>query len=106
MHSPRQQAHARLSTSASASAAVAASVHAPMPGKVVRVLVSAGQAVSAGDALVVLEAMKMEHTMKADTDAIVEGIHASEGDVVGQKALLLSFAQADAVGGEAAAAAA
>jgi len=87
-----QQAQARLSTSASATSAVAASVLAPMPGKIVRVLVSPGQTVSAGEALVVLEAMKMEHTMKALADGTVEGIHASEGDVVGQKALLLSFA--------------
>ena len=62
-----------------------------MPGKVIRVLVAEGQAVSAGEPLVVMEAMKMEHTMKAPADATVKGIHAKEGEVVGQRALLLSF---------------
>ena len=67
-----------------------------MPGKVVRVLVAEGQAVSAGEALVVMEAMKMEHTMKAPADAVVKAVGAKEGDVVGQKALLLSFEQPEA----------
>ena len=39
--------------------------------------------------------MKMEHTMRAPAEATVGAIHAAEGDVVGQRALLLSFAKAD-----------
>ena len=52
--------------------------------------------VVAGEALVVLEAMKMEHTMYAKSEAVVEGIHAKEGDVVAQRAILVSFDQAAA----------
>ena len=86
-----QQARQRLSAVASGASAVATAVTSPMPGKIVRVLVAAGQPVAAGEALIVLEAMKMEHTMKAPADAVVAGVHAKEGDVVGNKALLLSF---------------
>ena len=46
---------------------------------------------TAGEPLIVLEAMKMEHTMKAPADAVVAGIHAKEDDLVGQKGLLISF---------------
>ena len=72
-------------------AATLKSVQSPMPGKIVRVLVAAGQAVSEGEALVVMEAMKMEHTMKAPADGVVEAVHGKEGDVIGQRALLISF---------------
>jgi len=87
-----QQAQRRLSASTAGAAARQSAVHSPMPGKIVRVLVSEGQSVAAGEALVVLEAMKMEHTMRAPLDATVGAVHATEGEVVGQRALLLSFA--------------
>ena len=80
-------------SSADATAARQAAVHSPMPGKIVRVLVAQGQAVRAGEPLVVLEAMKMEHTLKAPTDVVIGGVHAAEGQVVAQRALLLSFQQ-------------
>ena len=87
-----QQARARLGSSGGGGGGAAASaVFSPMPGKIVRVLVTSGQAVSAGEPLVVLEAMKMEHTMKAPADGVVAGVHAAEGELVGQRALLLSF---------------
>ena len=63
----------------------------PMPGKLVRILVGSGQKVAAGEALVVLEAMKMEHTLHAAADAVVAAVHGQPGDVVPQKALLVSF---------------
>ena len=66
-----------------------------MPGKIVRVLVGAGQAVGAGEPLIVLEAMKMEHTLKAPAEVVVKGVHANEGDLVGQKAMLISFEEAE-----------
>ena len=80
----------------------AAAVFSPMPGKIVRVLVAEGQQVGAGEPLVVLEAMKMEHTMKAPAAATVQGVHAKEGEVVSQRALLLSFAEAEGAAAEAA----
>ena len=55
---------------------------APMPGKIVRVLVSEGQTVKRGTALIVLEAMKMEHTIAAPADGIVERIAFGVGDQV------------------------
>lgn len=58
------------------------SVVAPMPGKVVRVLVGAGDAVEAGQGLLVVEAMKMQNEMKAARTGKVLRIHAREGDTV------------------------
>jgi len=58
------------------------SAYAPMPGQVLRVMVEVGQRVSAGDALVILEAMKMEQTLRASAEGVVEAIHVKQGDVV------------------------
>ena len=55
---------------------------APMPGKVLEVLVSEGQSVTKGDALLVLEAMKMEHRILSPQDGIVKSILYKAGDQV------------------------
>ncbi|WP_037049123.1 biotin carboxylase N-terminal domain-containing protein [Pseudonocardia halophobica] len=60
----------------------AGSLLAPMPGGVVRVLAAPGDTVSAGQALVVLEAMKMEHTVAAPVDGVVGEVHVGPGDQV------------------------
>jgi propionyl-CoA carboxylase alpha chain len=60
----------------------AGSLLAPMPGGVVRVLANQGDAVRAGQALVVLEAMKMEHTVVAPVDGIVAQLAVAPGDQV------------------------
>jgi acetyl/propionyl-CoA carboxylase alpha subunit len=61
---------------------------APMPGKVLKVLVAEGQEVAAGAPLVVLEAMKMEHTVRAGEAGIVRAVHVAVGDQVdGDKVL-------------------
>lgn len=57
-------------------------VKAPMPGKVVRVLVEAGQAVEAGQGLVVVEAMKMQNEMKSPKAGKVARINVREGATV------------------------
>ncbi len=67
---------------------VAGGLTAPMPGKVVKVLVTAGQEVAAGAALVVLEAMKMEHTVRAHDAGIVRALHVAVGDQVEADRLL------------------
>jgi acetyl-CoA carboxylase biotin carboxylase subunit len=68
--------------------AVAGGLSAPMPGKVVKVLVAAGQAVTAGETLLVLEAMKMEHPVRAPIDGVVAELPASEGEQVDAGQLL------------------
>jgi acetyl/propionyl-CoA carboxylase alpha subunit len=63
-------------------AAHAGSLLAPMPGGVVRVLANQGDTVRAGQALVVLEAMKMEHTVAAPVDGVVAELAVAPGDQV------------------------
>ncbi|MEO3435367.1 acetyl/propionyl/methylcrotonyl-CoA carboxylase subunit alpha [Inquilinus sp. CAU 1745] len=72
---------------------------APMPGKIVAVLVAEGQAVRKGEALVVLEAMKMEHTVAAPADGTVARLPFGVGDQVEEGADLVGFEASE--GGEA-----
>jgi len=67
------------------------SANSPMPGKVLKILVEVGQKVTAGDPLIILEAMKMEHTMRAALDGIVEEVLVSDGEVVGPGQLLVKI---------------
>ena len=55
---------------------------APMPGKVVKVLVAEGQEVSSGDGLLVIEAMKMQNEIRALRSGRVEKLHVNEGTAV------------------------
>ena len=64
---------------------------APMPGKVVAVLASSGQEVKKGEPLVIMEAMKMEHTISAPSDGLVEEVLYQVGDQVADGAPLLAF---------------
>ncbi|WP_373989691.1 acetyl-CoA carboxylase biotin carboxylase subunit [Duganella sp. BuS-21] len=64
---------------------------APMPGKVVAVLASKGQEVKKGEALVIMEAMKMEHTIAAPHDGVIDDILYGVGDQVADGAPLLAF---------------
>ena len=64
---------------------------APMPGMVLDIVVSAGDSVSKGDKLVVLEAMKMENVLKAEADAVVKAIHAVKGKAVEKNQILVEF---------------
>ncbi len=73
------------------SAADGAGLLAPMNGKVVANLVAANESVSAGTGLVVMEAMKMEHTIKAQVDGKVLQFHFAPGDLVEGGASLLDF---------------
>jgi biotin carboxyl carrier protein len=70
------------------------SLVAPMPGTVVRVEAAAGGAVSAGQVLVVLEAMKMEHSVRAPHDGTVAEILVSAGQAVDQGAVLVVLDEA------------
>ena len=64
---------------------------APMPGKVISVLVRAGQRVAKGDALLVMEAMKTEHTIAAPVDGEVTLIHYGVGDQVPEGEVLVAI---------------
>jgi biotin carboxyl carrier protein len=64
-------------------------VVAPMPGKVIRVLVQVGDAVRSRQGLLVVEAMKMENELRAGRDGVVAEIHAREGQSVDAGALLI-----------------
>jgi propionyl-CoA carboxylase alpha chain len=75
-------------------AAAQGATAAPMPGQVRQVLVNVGAQVSAGAPLIILEAMKMEHTMRATTDGLVEAILVKPGDVVGPGQVLIQLAAA------------
>jgi len=69
-------------------------ITAPMPGKVLRVLVAEGQSVARGDGLVILEAMKMENRIVAEGEATIVRVAVSEGQSVESGALLLELAPA------------
>ncbi|ORZ34038.1 3-methylcrotonoyl-CoA carboxylase subunit alpha [Catenaria anguillulae PL171] len=66
-------------------------VKTPMPCKIAQVLVKPGDAVKKGQVLVVLEAMKMEHVMRAPKDAVVERVIYKVGDLVEENKLLVGF---------------
>jgi len=69
----------------------AGSLAAPMPGKVIKLLVEPGARVSKGDALLILEAMKMEHTVSAPADGTVKEIHFAPGEQVLEGAQLVTL---------------
>ena len=65
--------------------------NSPMPGKVLRILVAAGQRVRAGEALVVLEAMKMEQTVKTTIQGLVRAVLVKEGEIVAPGQMLVEI---------------
>jgi propionyl-CoA carboxylase alpha chain len=73
----------------------AGSLLAPMPGAVVRIEVIEGAEVSAGTPIIVLEAMKMEHTVRAPADGVVTLLSVSTGDQVDSGQVLAVLADAD-----------
>ncbi len=81
-------------------------IHAPMACTVIEVAVAAGQAVRAGQTLLVLEAMKMEHELRAQHDAPVLRVDVRAGDLVGEGDLLMLLGAASTPAGAAAPAAA
>jgi acetyl/propionyl-CoA carboxylase alpha subunit len=66
-------------------------VVAPMPGMVVKVEVEVGQAVRAGQGVVVVEAMKMENELKAPADGVVARIHVEPRQTVDKGAVLITL---------------
>jgi len=62
-----------------------------MPGRVIALLVEPGSRVARGTPLLVMEAMKMEHTLQAPADGMVNGYRVRGGDQVGDGAVLVDF---------------
>ena len=77
---------------AAAPAAGAQTVAAPMPGTILKVNVSNGQAVKKGDVLMILEAMKMENEIMAPCDATVSSVNVSNGASVETGTVLCTLA--------------
>ena len=66
---------------------------APMPGKIIDVLVEQGQSVTAGDLLLVMEAMKMEHRIVANVDGVIGMLKLKAGDQVQQGDVLVEISE-------------
>ncbi|MGC2696144.1 MAG: biotin carboxylase N-terminal domain-containing protein [Candidatus Angelobacter sp.] len=78
-----------------ASAGQRQAANSPMPGQVLRVTVTAGQSVKPGDALIVLEAMKMEQTIKATICGIVDAVLVKPGEIVAPGQMLVEIRSAE-----------
>ena len=81
--------------SKASSNAAAGQLQAQLPGTVVKVLVAAGDAVAEGQSLLVIEAMKMEHTIRAPAAGVVTRVCFGAGERVAEGARLVEITQAD-----------
>ena len=77
---------------ATAETVVNKDVLAPMPGLVLDILVEEGAEVTAGTPLIILEAMKMENVLKAESDGTVERLEVKKGEAVDKRQLLIKVA--------------
>jgi len=97
VHDGRQRLHLRTEAvyrrTSEASAATEHRIRAPMPGRVVVVQKQPGDAVSAGDVVLVIEAMKMELALKAPRDGVLADVRAQAGDFVEGDAVLATLEQ-------------
>ena len=82
---------ASVAASPTAAAGDDSVLRAPMPGRIVKVNVGVGDGVSQGQALVVLESMKMENTLSSNVSGVVSAVHVSEDDSVQQGQTLVEF---------------
>jgi len=69
----------------------AADLKAPMPGLVLDIMVSPGQEVKKGEAILILEAMKMENVLKAPGDGTVQSVQVVKGDSVEKNQVMIQF---------------
>lgn len=85
------EAPAAAAPAATSGPGAGAPVKAPLPGVVTKILVQAGQAVKKGETVLVLEAMKMENNITAESDGTVTGICVAAGDSVMEGTTLLTI---------------
>ncbi|KAJ3075460.1 Methylcrotonoyl-CoA carboxylase subunit alpha, mitochondrial [Podochytrium sp. JEL0797] len=76
-----------------ASMGAVGSVKTPMPCKISSVSAKAGDKVTKGQSLMILEAMKMEHVIKSPKDGVIKRVHYNVGDIVGEGKVLVSFVE-------------
>ncbi|MEX5727061.1 pyruvate carboxylase [Rhodovulum iodosum] len=88
---PDRKAKATVAKRPKAELGNPAHVGAPMPGAVASVAVSAGQAVTEGDLLLTIEAMKMETGLHAERDGTIKAVHVTPGAQIDAKDLLVEF---------------
>lgn len=74
---------------------VASAIKAPLPGSIMKVLVSAGQKVKRGDLLLTMESMKMENNILAEHDGTISTVHVQSGQTVMQDDVLIDFVGAE-----------
>ena len=86
---------ARLATGGAGKAQGKADVKSSMPGVVKEIRVEEGQAVSSGEALLILEAMKMENEIRAPLDGVVSKVHVAAGQAVDKGAPLVNLERPD-----------
>jgi biotin carboxyl carrier protein len=67
------------------------SIKAPMPGLILEINVSEGQEVKENDALLILEAMKMENVLTSPREGIIKSVKVKQGDTVDKNSLLIEF---------------
>ena len=70
-------------------------ITSPMPGKILEVRVKVGDTVTKGDKLIVMEAMKMEMSLEAPRDGVIEAIDCAVDDLVDDGAVLLTLETED-----------
>ena len=88
---PQPQASAPAPAPAAAPSGVASKVLAPMPGVIIEVSVREGEAVKRGQKVAVLEAMKMENDLLAESDGTVTRVHVHKGDSVADGAAIVTI---------------
>ncbi|MBX9767891.1 MAG: acetyl-CoA carboxylase biotin carboxyl carrier protein subunit [Bdellovibrionales bacterium] len=90
----KQDSRQKRRALAGAAAAESGEIHAPMPGKISKVLVKKSQNVQAKEILIVMEAMKMEYTLKAAITGTVQDVLCQEGQQVALGELLVKLEKA------------
>jgi acetyl/propionyl-CoA carboxylase alpha subunit len=66
-------------------------ISAPMPGKIIKMTLKAGDAVKKGEVVVVMEAMKMEYSLKAEIDGTIQTLHCAPGEQVALGKVLVNL---------------
>lgn len=89
LQTAQQAALAEAMQTARGGSAGQGSVKSPMPGRIVKLLVEVGDTVEQGQAVIIVEAMKMENEVEAAGDGVVSAIHVAAGDTVDSGAILV-----------------